>query len=256
MTDHTMQSGAVTLKDNSEYLISNALEIARTLRGLSHRNEMVSAFFNEGRDLLLTAVLDVQPENHIVMLDYGSNDTLNNHILKAEKIIFVTALDHVKIQWVSQHIALASFDGRPAFRIPMPAEILYLQHREYYRLATSVLNPLHCRIPSEQGTVVEIALADISAGGIGIILPNPIPETLKPEVGKLYPGCRIELPDSGTVEFTISIRSIWEASLRNGNKCTHAGCQFIDIRPGMQSMIQRYISKMERERISHMPGHS
>jgi c-di-GMP-binding flagellar brake protein YcgR len=40
-------------------------------------------------------------------------------------------------------------------------------------------------------------------------------------------------------------------TLRNGNKSLRAGCQFIDMRPNIQSMIQRYIIKLERDRIVH-----
>ena len=83
--------------DDSRFLVTNRLEIIRILRGLAQRNEMVSAFFNNGKDLLLTSVLAVHPEIDTVVLDCGSNNDLNQRVLRAEKIIFVTALDRVKV---------------------------------------------------------------------------------------------------------------------------------------------------------------
>jgi c-di-GMP-binding flagellar brake protein YcgR len=253
MTETNIQLGLASTPDDSRFLVNNALEIVRTLRGLSNRNEMVSAFFNAGNDLMLTSVLDVRPENNAMMLDVGSNDALNKRILKAEKIIFITALDNVKIQWVSNQIVADTFDGRDAFRIAVPNQILRLQRRECYRLNTPLVSPLKCQIPTGQDVSVEVALADISVGGIGVVIPQLTEVTF--EVGTVFPGCRIELPGVGVAEFTISIQSTWEVTMKNGHKSMRAGCKFIDMRPGIQSLIQRYIIKLERERIANAPGH-
>lgn len=253
MAEANIQFELTSTPDDSRFLVTNPLEVARTLRGLASRSEMVSAFFNAGNDLLLTSVVDVQPEKNAVMLDYGSNDALNQRILKAEKIIFVTSLDNVKVQWVSNQTFADTSGGRSAFRVPFPSQILRLQRREYYRLTTPVISPLKCRIPTREDKIVEVALADISAGGIGVVITQPIGLTF--EVGAKFPGCRVDLPSIGTAEFTISIQSIWEVTMKNGLTSMRAGCQFIDMRPGMQSLIQRYIIKLERERIANAPGH-
>ena len=236
-------------QDNSKFLVHNSLEIVRTLRGLASRNELVSAFFNSGNDLMLTSVLDVEPDNNAIILDYGSNEVLNRRILASEKIIFVTALDSVKIQWVSTGMETTMFEGREAFRVAIPDQILRLQRREYYRLPTPVASPLKCQITTPEGTLVEVALADISAGGIGVVISEPTAVDFS--VGAILPGCRVALPGVGTAEFTISVQSTWEITMKNGNKSQRAGCKFIDIRPGIQSMIQRFIIKLERERIAH-----
>lgn len=255
MAESKAQFGLAPAPDDSRFLVNSTLDIVRTLRGLNHRNEMVSAFFNAGNDLLLTSVLDVQPENNAVILDCGSNDVLNQRILKAEKIIFVTTLDSVKIQWVSNQISTDIFEKRAAFRIAIPNQILRLQRRECYRLNTPLINPLKCIIPlgEENNASIEVVLADISAGGIGIIIP---PSTgVGFEAGTVFPGCRIELPGVGAAEFTISIQSTWDVTMKNGHKNMRAGCKFTDMRPGIQSLIQRYIIKLERERLANTPGH-
>ena len=239
-----------SIQDNSQFLVHNALEIVRTLRGLVSRNELVSAFFNAGNDLMLTSVLNVDTNDNAVILDMGSNEALNRRIQTSEKIIFVTALDSVKIQWISAGLEPTTFEGRGAFKIAVPEQILRLQRREYYRLPTPVVSPLKCRIPLPDATVIEVALADISAGGIGIVIPQPT--TIDFSVGVVFPGCRMDLPGIGGAEFTLSVQSTWEVTMKNGNKSPRAGCQFVDMRPGIQSMIQRYIIKLERERIAHM----
>lgn len=238
-----------SVQDNSEFLVHNSLEIIRTLRGLASRNELVSAFFNAGNDLMLTSVLSVDTNTNSAALDLGSNEALNRRILASDKIIFVTALDSVKIQWVSNKLEMTTFEGRGAFKIAIPDQILRLQRREFYRLPTPVVTPLKCRIPLPDGTQTEVALADISAGGIGIVLPAQA--TVDFSVGAVFPGCRIDLAGIGAAEFTLSIQSTWEVTMKNGNKSQRAGCQFVDMRPGIQSMVERFIIKLERERIAH-----
>lgn len=250
LPDPTLRPESATA-DESRFLVSNRMEIIRILRGLTQHNEMVSAFFNGGNDLLLTAVLEVDPDNNAVILDYGSNEALNQRILSAEKIIFVTALDRVKVQFVSRRIATASHERRPAFRIPLPEQMLRLQRREYYRLATPILNPIKCRMPVGQEEVLEFPLVDISAGGIGMIVGSSPDERLA--MGTLYPGCRIELPGIGELEMTLRIQNLFEITLKNGSKAYRAGCQFIELRASVESLIQRYILKLERERLSSNP---
>jgi c-di-GMP-binding flagellar brake protein YcgR len=236
-------------QDNSKFLVYNALEIVRILRGLAGRNELVSAFFNSGNDLMLTSVLQVDPNTNAVILDLGSNEELNRRIAASEKTIFVTALDRVKIQWVSTKIESTMFEGREAFRITIPDQILRLQRREYYRLPTPVASPLKCQVPGSEGAVIQVALVDISAGGMGIVIPETT--VVDFSAGEILPGCRVDLPGVGTAEFTLSVQSTWEVTMKNGSKSPRAGCRFIDMRPGIQAMIQRFIIKLERERIAH-----
>jgi c-di-GMP-binding flagellar brake protein YcgR len=234
--------------DDSRFLVTNRLEIIRVLRGLASRNEMVSAFFNSGNDLLLTSVLEVVPERDAVILDCGANELLNQRILNAEKIIFVTALDKVKVQFIAHRMETASFEGKPAFEITLPEQLLQLQRREYYRLTTPIVNPLKCMVPMEDGRVKEFPVVDISAGGIGMILSSTL--NMQLAVGAVYPGCRIDLPGIGTLELTLAIQSLFEVTLKNGSKSFRSGCQFVNLHHSMQSLIQRYIIKLERERIN------
>lgn len=250
-TESTLSVELTASTDDTRFLVTNALEIVRILRGLVQRNEMVSAFFDGGKGLLLTSVLQVYPELDTIVLDCGANNEINERILRADKIIFATSLDRVKVQFSSPGIEPGTFEGKPAFVIHFPTQVLRLQRREYYRLTTPLINPLKCRVPMENGKVEEYPLVDISAGGIGMMIGNSPDMQLK--VGAVYPGCRIELPGVGMLELTLSIQSFFEVTLKNGSKSFRSGCQFTCLHTSMQSLIQRYIVKLERERIAGAP---
>ncbi len=251
MTDQNETStaqGVSPSSDDSRFLLHNHMEILRILRGLSKRHEMVSAFFNNGRDLLLTSIIEVDANNNNVILDYGSNEALNNRILASDRIIFVSFLDSVKIQFVATQIKLTGYEGASAFQIVLPNEVLQLQRREYYRLPTPIINPLTCRVPLANDHSIEVTLTDIGAGGVGIIIGSDAEAALKP--GEIFPGSRIELPGIGTLEVTLRVQSTFTVTLKNGSTALRGGCQFDNLRPAMQGLMQRYIIKLERDRIA------
>lgn len=240
------------LPEDERFLVRNRLEIVHILRGLQQRRELITAFFNAGSDLILTSVLDVDADRDRVILDYGPSETVNTRIQYSKRIAFVTALDKVKIQFAASGIDTTMFEGGPAFRISIPSQVLRLQRREYYRLTTPMLNPVKCIIPKPDGTTMEVALFDISAGGIGITLPST-PE-IALQAGDMFSGSRVDLPGVGTLVCTLCVQNIFENTSKSGQKTLRAGCQFVDLRPAMESLVQRYILKLERERIAKAPG--
>lgn len=231
--------------DASKYLVESDKEIAYILRTIEQKGERVTAHFNQGSDMMLTSIVDVDADRGEVILDYGANEALNRKILDAHKVIFITSQDKVRVQFIATHVERINYEGKPAFRIALPENLIKLQRREYFRLATPITKPLVCSISLEGGRKVDLAIADISIGGIGIVNP---PAGFKFEPGTSYQGCHFTLPDIGTIVATLQIRNAYEITLKSGMHTWRAGCMFINLPGTMQSMIQRYIIKLERER--------
>lgn len=238
-----LKTEAVT--DVSNYMIHSRMEIIYILRALQHKNELVTAYFNQGQDFLLTSIVDVDSDNGAVILDYGANEHLNKRILENDKIILVTTQDKVKVQFSTGRMKQIEHLGRPAFSAALPGELLKLQRREYYRLATPVVNPIKCSMAKPDNGKIDAIIADISLGGIAI---THYREQLQFEIGDHFNACRIVLPDMGTVTTDIEIRNEQEITMKNGSKIHRAGCMFLNLHSSQQAMIQRYIIKLDRER--------
>jgi c-di-GMP-binding flagellar brake protein YcgR len=147
-----------------------------------------------------------------------------------------------------------TFDGNAALKIALPASLIRLQRREYYRMSTPVSNPVRVSIPLPAelgGGTNSFPLADISCGGIAI-LDNKL--MLGDTIGKNYIDCRIDLPEIGTVASTLQIRNCLDMTLLNNKSNRRLGCQFVDISRGMLALVQRYITKLERERNARIAG--
>jgi c-di-GMP-binding flagellar brake protein YcgR len=112
-------------------------------------------------------------------------------------------------------------------------------------VTTPISNPLKCIVLMEGKRKIEMTVADISIGGVGVALP-PGDDVVEP--GMTFNGCSLILPEIGNIVATMEIRNVFEVTLRNGQKTKRAGCQFINLSANMQSMIQRYIIKVERDK--------
>jgi len=231
--------------DASRFTVSWKKEIVHILRAVMEKTELVSAYFNRGESFILTSIIAVDPDEELVFLDLGANKAFNKKILDSEKIIFITAHDKVKVQFVTHWIERVRLEGRDVFRTGLPKSLIKLQQRDYYRVTTPIAKPLKCIVLAEDKSKIEMTVADISIGGVGVVLP-PADAVIEP--GMVFNGCNLVLPEIGNIVATIEILNVFEVTLRNGLKTKRAGCQFVNLSTNMQSMVQRYIIKVERER--------
>ncbi|MBA3904050.1 MAG: flagellar brake protein [Rhodocyclaceae bacterium] len=241
--------------DFDKYLLHSKKEILFILRAMRDKGSLITVYFNQGNDFLLTTLLSIAADGNTLLLDPGSNAEMNRKALASDKLIFIATHEKVKIQFIVTRLENAEFEGRPAFRAALPDTLLRLQRREYYRLTAPIAHPLKCVIPvklADGSTAsVETTVIDISGGGLAVMAP---PEGVEFETDHLFENCRIELPEVGTVTATLRVRNIFEFTLRNGSRVKRSGCQFEDLPGHMLTLIQRYIIRVERERKARETG--
>ena len=230
--------------DEGRFRIESRVEVAYILRALMKSNALVTAYFNRGKEFVVTAVLELD-DRGFVILGSGSNPELNERLLRSGEINVVSSQDGVRVQFAAGEVEAVSFEGRLAFRIPMPAALLKLQRREFYRLATPLVQPLRCEFTGARGERIELPVADLSLGGVCLI-GEPDGFTLEP--GLALDACRITLPAVGTIQAQLCVRNCYTVTLPNGAQSRRTGCEFIVLGPQQEAMVQRYIIRLERER--------
>jgi c-di-GMP-binding flagellar brake protein YcgR len=239
--------------DQSEYaryLLHTPQEIVQVLRGVVKERELVTVYFDQGRRFFLSSLIRVEPRENALYLDWGVDEETNRLALAATHLVCVTTQEKVKVQFALEGLERAELDGRPAFRAALPRTLLKLQRREYYRLVIPLRTPLVCFVPLEEETL-EAAVSDISVGGVGL---GSLPANTGLALSGCYPGCRLELPGEGLLLATLEVRSLQDVALRAGGLTKRAGCRFVDLPAAQQAMIQRYINRVERERLALVKG--
>jgi c-di-GMP-binding flagellar brake protein YcgR len=238
-----------------DYEVESRREIVALLRQISEKKQLIRMLVKGEADVCVTSLLGVDPDNGTIVLDRSISQEQNARIIAAPKVMCETSLDKIRILFHVGGLRETQFEGGIALAADIPPRLIRLQRREFYRMATPVTTPVRATIPLPPalggGTTV-LPLADISCGGIAL-LDNK--HQLGSTIGETFPNCRIEVPDVGPVTTSLQIRNSLEMTLLNNKTTRRLGCQFVDISRGNMAAVQRYITKLERERNARLAGH-
>ena len=233
--------------EHSPYVLKQAAEIGFTLKTLQQKRQPLTAYYDEAEQFTLTAILDVDLERTRLVFDPPKNPALAQALADAHKVVLISSLNQVKIQFATPALTWIEFDGHPALSAPIPNKLLKLQRRDFYRLTLPTQKGLRCSIKVADGSWVEVGVVDISLGGIGIIGYSPEIEFAP---GISFHDCKIDLPGTGTIMVGIEIRNTFDVTLRDGLRTRRSGCQFTRLSGTMQTTLQKYINRVEREQLA------
>jgi c-di-GMP-binding flagellar brake protein YcgR len=235
--------------DESPFMLNASIEITYVLRDLVRTRALANVHFGGPQDALLTPLLAVDTGNSEIIFDCSGNDRINQQLLRAHQLLFFSAQGKVKIRFATGAARLVERQGKPAFAAPIPAQMLRLQRREFFRGLAPVARPVKCIFalgPKDAIRYVETRLHDISEGGVAVIAH---PGELPVRRGESYANTRIVLPDGGNVVVTLEVRHIADITLANDKQVQRIGCQFVHPSAAASALVQRYLLKLERERV-------
>lgn len=242
--------------DYSKYQLYSRTEIRFLMRSILQKGALITLHFDHGKSFILTALIAVSDDGNWIYLDYGGSQEMNERALRANRLHAATVLDKVKVQFALDGLQATQASGRPVFAAKLPETVLRLQRREYFRLQASIVNPLKCRttlcIDGQPPRGVELVVLDISGGGVGLMLP--IEYQGKLPTGTLIPDCHLDLPEEGSIHATLCVRNAFAATNRAGQPYQRLGCEFVDLPGTSLTLIQRYITRVERERKARETG--
>lgn len=230
-------------EDIRPFTLSSPVEIVFQLRSLINRREMVSVYFNHGEEMLLTTLIDVDAARGEFSFDLGSDENVNARLLRCERAVFVAAPDGVKTQFVCGPFRASTDSRGRTITCRLPPDVVKLQRREYFRVETPIAHPLVCQVHEPQP--LKLPLHDISVGGLSLVrgAHTPVLERMT-----LLVDCRIALPGFGALIFDLEVRNLRTLLNRNGSQIELIGCRFVNLPGKAESVLQRYMIQLERER--------
>ena len=140
-------------------------------------------------------------------------------------------------------------DGH-ALKIEVPQALVRLQRRELFRLKPPMLTPIPCEIPvpdsenPEEIKNIQYNLADVSLGGIGLIIQNDLHPAI--EVGATFEGCRIDFPNLGQALLNLEVRNIISLNSDKPEEKHRIGLEFKKPSRSSEGLIQQYTFNLER----------
>ena len=226
--------------DDERFRIHSPMEIASVLRAVGDAREIVTVQFGGANDFVVTAVLGVDLDAGVVILDYGADQPAMQRLLRSDRLRFAAQLDHVRVTFQASAAGAVAYGDGPAFVAALPAVLMRMQRRDAYRLKIPMGRPLTCHVPVEDapGGAVRFRVRDIGVGGVGLVEYG---KDVQVAIGMTWPGCRIDLPGLGTLTADLEVMHAADGDVR---RC---GCRFRGLPLPMANLIQRYITRVERE---------
>jgi len=238
-----------------QYLLSNRLEILIILQALQKQRAIVTLYLDDGSYFYLSSIVALDESTAQIFLDPATQPELNQRAASARQVTLSATLDRVKLQIRLPKLSTSSIGGRTAFSTPLPSSILRLQRREFFRLTTPQEHPLRCKLAarSEAGVeVFDLPLFDISGGGLSLI--GKIEHAEKFSLGELFQDCRLEIPGESVLSVNLRVREVLKIEIASGEHQLRLGCEFISLPGTRLTLIERYITRLERERKARQSG--
>ena len=230
--------------EDGKHRITSPKEIEFILHYIAEKRVRVALYYGDTNDFILTTLLGVDGAG--LWLEQSPNSADNQRITKSSKLVFVSSHLQVKIQFTANHVHSVAYQGYPAFYLPLPDSLYRLQRREYYRLTAPVNEPLRCVIAIEKPPKKrprEFTVMDISCGGIGLTCTETDAELVP---GTSYSDCRINLPELGTINGTVEVKTLILLTSASGHVHKRAGCEFKNLDGASTALLQRYVMNMQR----------
>ena len=233
-----------------QFLLTSPREIAFYLQLLARQHTIVTAYIDDGRQFFLSSILAVDEAAHQVFLDPPQTQENTAAALNAHRLTLVTNLDRVKIQIRLQPPGMQVYQGQNTLGTAIPDNMLRLQRREFFRLEPPVSHPIHCKLATANSggpaKTFELTLSDISGGGASLKGTTEMAGDFPRDV--LFQDCRLEIPGEGVILVNLRVRKVIEVSAQNGVHGLRIGCEFVNLPGSRLAFIERYITRIERER--------
>lgn len=227
------------------YHVTGTLPVSFLLIGYAKSKEQFTVSFG-GNDMMLTTLLDAEPAGNRLIFDCSGSADVNRRFLESSRNVFAGRPAGIPVQFTTGQASELVFEGQKAFAVSLPKFVVRLQRRETFRIETPRVRPLElfARLPDK--TLFKCPLHDISVSGIGLS-SHSVPEGMV--VGDVLQACRLTLPgDANDLLFSATVRNIIQLDVRAATPQFRIGIQFNNLSTPDANRIQRYISRLERER--------
>jgi len=242
---------------DSRFAVEDPDTIAHLLRRMVEQRSMLEAGLPGTGPGMLSAVLDVDERRRQMVLDATPHASVERVALAQPQLSFSARVDRVDVSFTTGPLQKISFEGMPAYRAPFPETMRYLQRREFFRIEVPSAHPAYCQllVPADEDHPprdLRTRIFDISAGGLSVFVP--IGEEKALASGARFTSSKLMLPESSPIPLGLRVKRVFRINRRGVMSQTCAGCEYINLSAVAQSTIQRYLMRLDRERILREKG--
>ncbi len=226
----------------SPYELDHPVDIVAILERLHRERALTTVEFGDG-DAIVSSVLEVRRDAKVLVFDVARDADSNRRLFASQTLSFATELDQISIAFETRAPSLVAYSDGPAAVVDLPARIVRLQRREWFRAALPLHPPIRCTVLDAHGNASPAQAIDLSEGGAGIVVDDP---ALDAEPGSDH-ELVLSLPDVGRLELDANLRTVRPAVDKPGSQGSKVrlGFRFDRVPPKTAARIQRYVQRLE-----------
>lgn len=232
----------------SKYYVRDRQQIVAVLNELRKKSTNLFAYYRTGQRNIVTSIVAVFPNKDLLILETATSQRCHNEILREGSLFCFAKVYRIQVNFQLIGIQETSFRDDAVYVSPFPDGIYRPQRRDFFRVATPILTPVMCSFTKEDIGAQKLTLVNVSVGGVCLVDSNPNHQYL---LGELLTDVVLELDGFGTIESTLKVQNIIWTSRKYGRKAIRIGCRFIGLSMADSTLIQRYLHRLQLERLSH-----
>ena len=234
------------METESSFAIRNLDQIINHLTLLQKSKCLLSVICKENNATFLTTIIDIDKKNKSLLLDYGPKEYLNRPIIDGQKTQFVCTYNGIKVAFHGSSFKKVEHEGEPAFLMPLPESILWMQRREYYRVRSPISKTSYCQLTLPDQEPINVQLYDLSISGFSVVVESEAMRNFLMS-GEPVTNSKLILEGIGEGIVSFEAKSEYVLNPEKINRIEKIGCMFTLITPSFQTMIQQYMQQIERE---------
>lgn len=230
---------------SEQFLKQNPLAVLGVLRDLQKGDVPVRVSWSSHQ--FISKILDASPERLII--DFGSQDYENRAVLRGENISVLAETMGAKVEFVVPKVEQITYQNLPAFKMPLPDSLWFIQRREYFRISAPLHPAYFCKAKMPDKREFRFRLFDLSLGGMGALMDTARPEGLVE--GMRFSQIELDMGGWGRFYFDAQLIAISERKVVDSKNETistpRLSFRFLNVGPGAERELQRIIFSLERE---------
>jgi c-di-GMP-binding flagellar brake protein YcgR len=216
-TQSTADGGRFNADVRGSRLLWSRHQILELLNRFIREDYPVSLHYADESKMIVTRALRLNMRLDRVYFEYGDHKTANSDLLRSQEVQFSVENGSGQSQFSSPRVRDVLLDGKPVFHIPIPERVVEADRRAHHRIKIPQISAPVVTFSLPDGRKAKGRLADMSAGGIGVI---GLATDLKVRSETEIRNCLIELNDGERLLVDLKIRHA-RASVDTEGKVTH-----------------------------------
>ncbi|MBL1277391.1 MAG: flagellar brake protein [Ectothiorhodospiraceae bacterium] len=222
--------------------ITSPARISSLLRPLMAQHAIISATIAESTQFFNTALLAVDPERDVLIIDELNPKTGHSLFINTRRITLHTLLEGVDVSFTVDLIKEDSENGIAFYEVQFPETIRYLQRRCSFRVPVSAADTIPVEIHTKEKSVHAGEISDISTEGMCIRLPKK--QNIGLENNTEESQCIIQLSDKRNIQCTFRI---CHSSQHEPSNNIHIGGHFERLDKIQKRAIERFVIELQRK---------